>query len=86
MKTRALGLVLAGLTLLAMVPVALANPVTSTYEHHSVAAHNVLSSQAQVTSGGTLPFTGTNLAIMAAAGIALLGLGLGLRRVSRKRG
>ena len=33
----------------------------------------------------TLPFTGANLLLFAAAGIALLGIGFGLRRVGRDR-
>lgn len=33
---------------------------------------------------GTLPFTGTNLALFVAAAVILLALGLGFRRVSRR--
>lgn len=36
-----------------------------------------------VASAGTLPFTGTDLGIVAIAGVALVGLGFGLRRVGR---
>lgn len=33
--------------------------------------------------GGTLPFTGADLTLMLLGGLALLGVGLGVRRVSR---
>jgi hypothetical protein len=33
---------------------------------------------------GTLPFTGTNLALFVAAAVILLALGLGFRRISRR--
>jgi hypothetical protein len=36
-------------------------------------------------AGGTLPFTGVDLALMTAGGLALLGLGAGLRRVGRSK-
>jgi hypothetical protein len=81
MRARAASFVLVVLALLVIVPTALANPVSATYKHHSVAPNNVIAQQGQ----GTLPFTGTNLAIFAAAAIVLLGLGAGLRRVGRKR-
>lgn len=35
------------------------------------------------TGGGTLPFTGADLTLMLLGGLALLGVGLGVRRVSR---
>jgi hypothetical protein len=36
-------------------------------------------------STGTLPFTGTDLGVFAAAGIVLLGVGFGLRRLGRNK-
>jgi hypothetical protein len=35
--------------------------------------------------GATLPFTGADLVVVSIAGVALLGLGLGLRRVGRDK-
>jgi len=73
--------------LLVIVPAALAgSSVANVYAFHGVVAQQILAKQNTVASGTQLPFTGTNLAVMAAAGIALLGLGAGLRRVARKRG
>ncbi len=39
-----------------------------------------------VSDSGTLPFTGLELALMAAAGIALVGTGIVVRRASRTNG
>lgn len=39
-----------------------------------------------VSDSGTLPFTGLELALMAAAGIALVGTGVVVRRASRTNG
>lgn len=86
MRKRAIGFVFAAFMLVAFAPTALADSVSSTYKHHNVPAHSVLAAQAHAASGGQLPFTGTNLTIVAAVSIALLGLGFGLRRLSRKRG
>jgi opacity protein-like surface antigen len=36
-------------------------------------------------AGGTLPFTGVDLALMTAGGLALLGLGAGMRRLGRSK-
>lgn len=36
-----------------------------------------------VASSSALPFTGADLALVSAAGIALLGMGFGLRKISR---
>ena len=36
-------------------------------------------------STGTLPFTGTDLGVFAAAGVVLLGVGIGLRRLGRRK-
>jgi hypothetical protein len=49
------------------------NPQTCTINPHS-SAH----------SAGTLPFTGLDVALLAAGGAALLGAGLAVRRVSRR--
>jgi len=81
LRAKAASFVLVALALLVIVPAAVANPVSATYRQHSVAPNNVIAQQGQ----GTLPFTGTNLAIVVAAAIMLLGLGVGLRRAARKR-
>ena len=39
---------------------------------------------AAATDGGNLPFTGSDLGVLAAAGGALLGLGYGLRRMTHQ--
>lgn len=44
---------------------------------------NVASVAAGSDDSGLLPFTGADLAILASAGLVLLGLGYGLRRVTR---
>jgi hypothetical protein len=40
--------------------------------------------QATTDEGGSLPFTGADLGVLAAAGGLLLGLGLGLRRLTHR--
>ena len=46
----------------------------------------VLGSQLpQAHRAGTLPFTGVDLALMTAGGLALLGLGAGMRRLGRSK-
>jgi hypothetical protein len=40
--------------------------------------------QAATDEGGSLPFTGADLGVLAAAGGLLLGLGLGLRRLTHR--
>lgn len=40
---------------------------------------------ASAAAGGTLPFTGSDLGVMVAAGVALAGLGLGMRRLARDK-
>ena len=42
------------------------------------------SEPAAATDGGNLPFTGSDLGVLAAAGGALLGLGYGLRRMTHQ--
>ena len=39
--------------------------------------------QVETTSGGSLPFTGLDLGLLAVGGIVLVGVGVGLRRVAR---
>jgi hypothetical protein len=41
---------------------------------------------AAVASSSALPFTGADLALVSAAGIALLGMGFGLRKIARRDG
>src|SRR4051794_39455632 len=48
---------------------------------HKVSASHVSNSDAD--SGSKLPFTGLDLALVVAAGGVLLGMGLGIRRLSR---
>ena len=40
--------------------------------------------QPTVSSGGTLPFTGLDLAFIAGGGVLLVGMGVSLRRITRK--
>lgn len=40
---------------------------------------------AKAVKGATLPFTGLDLGFAAGAGVLLIGMGLGVRRVTRKR-
>ncbi len=84
-KTKLLCAVLA-VTLLVAVP-AYAQQVNPTQEAYSVTAVRV---QEQVTNSsgddeGSLPFTGLELGIVLALGVALLGAGLGVRRLSRSQ-
>jgi hypothetical protein len=37
-----------------------------------------------VAAGGSLPFTGANLALYAGVGVAMAAVGIGLRRVARR--
>lgn len=73
-------------------------PTKSVYEHHAKqvqglvvgkvantkAAPNVLKA-AVVKPSGSLPFTGLDLGFLSAAGVVLLGMGVSLRRVTRKQ-
>ena len=83
-KMKALCAVLA-LTMLVAAP-AYAQQVNPTQEAYSVTAANV---QEQVSgteeSDSSLPFTGLELGIVLAAGVALLGTGLAVRRISRSQ-
>ena len=45
--------------------------------------HDAQASAAPSNDSGSLPFTGLDLALLAGAGAVLLGLGLGMRRLTR---
>ncbi len=67
---------------------------TATYEKRGTKVQKVVGKpkttpkptggHATVTSGGTLPFTGLDLAFIAGGGVLLVGMGVSLRRITRK--
>jgi hypothetical protein len=66
---------------------------TATYEKRGTKVQKVVNKpkkapkptgHATVTSGGTLPFTGLDLAFIAGGGVLLVGMGVSLRRITRK--
>lgn len=76
--------------------VAMADSASDAYGGHERGIVSVVTLPAQATANGpssshtvgvsgSLPFTGLNLALVAGAGIALLGAGVGVRRLSRPR-
>ena len=75
--------------LLVLPTAAFANSTCQQYSSEVCSAHNVASQQnsrttgAATTSAGTLPFTGLDVALLAAGGAALLGVGLVVRHFSR---
>jgi hypothetical protein len=82
------------MAVMAVAQVAMAGSSTVLGAYGSNAAKPVLkvkgavkskSAVASVKGAHTLPFTGVDLAIVSIAGIALVGLGFGLRRVGRDR-
>jgi hypothetical protein len=91
-KLAVIGFVIAAL---AVVPVAVANSSTVLDGYGSNAAKPVVqvkgttgsnapqSSGAATSGPSTLPFTGSDLAVFMAAGIVLVGIGVGLRRLGR---
>ena len=48
-----------------------------------VAGNNVAAASSDDPAGGSLPFTGSDLGLLAAAGTFLLAFGLGMRRLTR---
>jgi len=82
----------AALAALSVVSVALAGKAPTVSAYGGVAGavqKNISGSTHSATHGathvsGTLPFTGVNLALFAVAAVVLVGLGLGLRRVSSR--
>ncbi len=52
---------------------------------HSTTSHDPTSSSASASSSGkgTLPFTGFDVMLLAFGGVALVGVGMGVRRLSR---
>ena len=91
MKIHALRITLVALVVsLAIVPAALA--ASSTSEGYRDTAGNVQQQVAPAEAhstrsvdDGTLPFTGMEIAFIGIAGFALVGLGLGLRLLSRRQ-
>lgn len=69
-------------TALSLPAVALAENMSSTPSDGTAAQQAVASGE--VTSGGALPFTGLNLALIVIAGLALVAAGLLLRRRSHQ--
>jgi hypothetical protein len=55
----------------------------STVTHPKPAA-TAAPSVSTTTQSGTLPFTGVDLGLYALAGVALVGVGIGLRRITNK--
>jgi hypothetical protein len=60
-----------------------ANPVVQV--KGSTASSPAATTAAGTSSGGTLPFTGLDLAVVLVAGTVLVGLGFGLRRLGRDK-
>ena len=80
---------------LAVTSVAFAGPSTVLGAYGSNSAKPVIrvkaavatssATTAQPVQAGTLPFTGSDLGLITVAGIALLALGIGLRKVGRNK-
>jgi hypothetical protein len=94
MKRLALLMVVVALALVAAVPAYGQSAVGDTYAGRGGGIVGTVDSgngpsaptpqQVQVTSdGGSLPFTGLDIGLLALGGIALVGVGMGLRRVAR---
>ncbi len=58
-------------------------PSQSGYSANDTAVVEDQSGETSETSGGSLPFTGLDVVLLVVAGGALLGLGLGMRRLTR---
>lgn len=70
---------------LLVVPVALAqDPTVQVYGGRGGDINSSL--QGSVASEQTLPFTGLDITLLAAAGLVLLALGIALRKTARRRG
>jgi hypothetical protein len=77
--------------------IAMADSSTDAYGGHERGIVSIVTLPAQASTtdpgsahtvsglSGSLPFTGLNLALVAGAGLALLGAGVGVRRLSRPR-
>ena len=91
MKMHALRVTLAALAIsLCLAPAAMAGSATS--EGYRDTAGNVQqqvapaeASNTRTVDEGTLPFTGMEIAFIGIAGVALVGLGLGLRLLMRRQ-
>ena len=91
MKRLALITVVVALALFTAAPAFGATAVTEAFGGEgggvlgAVGGGGIGSPPAQVveTSGGSLPFTGLDLGLLALGGFALVGVGVGLRRLSR---
>lgn len=55
----------------------------TTPPHATNVSHTPSSTPASTASKGQLPFTGLDLVLLACGGIALVGVGMGVRRLSR---
>ena len=75
--------------MLVVVPFAAGSSVLSGYGTSGskpvVLVKGTTSSSKPVASGATLPFTGVDLLLITGAGIALVGVGAGLRRLGRDK-
>ena len=87
-------LIAATVALFSGASVAMADSASDAYGGHERGIVSIVTLPAQASAngpssahavgiGGSLPFTGLNLALVAGAGIALLGAGVGVRRLSR---
>lgn len=86
MRGTVVTMIVAAALLLAAPALADNGPASDVYSKPSSKVESTLS-QAQTSSGGgggTLPFTGQDLAIVVALGLGLGGAGLAVRRLTRK--
>lgn len=90
MKRLALFMAVVAVALAAAVPAYGQSSVTDTYAGHSGGVLGAVNNsggnaptQVRATSGGSLPFTGLDIGLLALGGGALVGVGVGLRRLAR---
>jgi hypothetical protein len=93
MKRLALFMAIVAVALAAAVPAYGQSSVTDTYSGHSGGVLGAVNNnsggggnaptQVRATSGGSLPFTGLDIGLLALGGGALVGVGVGLRRLAR---
>lgn len=94
MKRLALVMAVVAVALAAAVPAYGQSSVTDTYSGHSGGVLGAVNNngggggngptaQVRATSGGSLPFTGLDIGLLAIGGGALVGVGIGLRRLAR---
>jgi hypothetical protein len=82
--TRFMAVVAASAAALVWSGIAFGSGSAAAQGHAGTAAGNVQNALAQ-TGGGVLPFTGLSVALVVAAGLLLLAMGVTIRRLSRAR-